>query len=134
MFGLGPLWWQVVQQVVQVVTAPVLLAACGVAGLVLVWHRQRAERARQARIQAVLSGWLSERRTVADLQQRIAQETHAEPRYGRHAFRTQHPDDSSPVTDRVPVQGGHVDDDTRPVPVVSRSPAPLAGPTYGGRG
>jgi hypothetical protein len=45
---------------VQVVTALVILAVCGVAGLVLWWRRRRAERARQDR--------------------------HDEDHYGRHAL------------------------------------------------
>lgn len=118
MFDPGPLWWQVVQ----VVTALTILAACGLAGLVLLARRRRVERARQARIRAVLSGWMPDHPTVADLQHRIAQETNDEKHYGRHALRASHGDPAATDTGRVPVQRDRTDD-TRRLPVVSRTTA-----------
>lgn len=79
MFDPGPLWWQVGQMV----AALVILAACGLVGMVLLARRRRAERDRLARVRAVLSGWMPDHPTVAELQHRIAQETHDEQHYGR---------------------------------------------------
>lgn len=113
---------------VQVVTALVILAVFGVAGLILRARqgRRRAERARQDRIRAVLSGWMPDHPTVAELQHRIEREHHDEDHYGRHAL---DPDRVATGTGDISVQRQCAANTMRLLS--GETFVPMAGPHYG---